>query len=886
MSYFKKSKTPYEVKNAWELNPNNDSQDLSSPEGDENDSDSKTNQSFGPNLSSRSQQVEASPAQGSLNNDDEGFQPVIHRFTKQKMKAEGTRKPQGNENRSNNNSHNELSSASKSKRSQSNNDKAAIRSPQTASTLPAARRAPQIVHDDSHKPHDPVLPLNPSQVKRIQSLKLCHGFYLHNDCPNDPCPFNHRYRPNEFELRTLRSLNKATVCKYGRNCHNKNCTYGHPSAEPQKTGSSKPAQKEKVQPSQQLEDVPFPLPRQMFIFETDNAARAAFRQRQDPSGSFELHKDIIEIEPDLTRLEMFLEELGHRLGAFIRPPQTANDRKLLIWANQNQLTKTYEELKSWIRQSEEPSGRKALGKKNFGHEYSTIGDRYKTIQKETLKRAEILRFQQIPDPDQHFEHKGAYLWPIEDVKPQDIFGLNLEAFDEIRFSLKCHIVFDDRLQVFRIYTEKESAVAKALKLIEGTLREFHARNVLNFQLKPVHLVDPTQHKTAGEVSLRIRSPSAGHQIPVFTNCMLVQEAKSEWEVQSREMTTSNAIRMQNAIQFALSNLKHFRGHIRIKILLGTFAMTRFRWPREMTSSIPFEDFIRSLAQPGTKGILIRDLCLHTKESELLYQIYSLKDIFEPLDGMIESLREVAPMYGARFEINRFEKSSVQLEVDITSNAYERDLYEKTHVLWTNLDRKDHTVPLDIFMIRLGGGPSWKLQIAADNQLDRSRIDQKMVHFAESVKLKRGSKVGAELDGRRLFEWETALPGCLKPSVFEQKIALRYRLKSMPEFVFEIARYDSYDLLTNSQTPSTTHWGASMWNTEWDIKLSKNANLGLGESAGWDPRIEMFFPTPEPEPSNKRNQGQEEVDPGLRLFLQNVQSIVESLNAFTKTPSDV
>lgn len=153
-------------------------------------------------------------------------------------------------------------------------------------------------------------------------------------------------------------------------------------------------------------------------------------------------------------------------------------------------------------------------------------------------------------------------------------------------------------------------------------------------------------------------------------------------------------------------------------------------------------------------------------------------------------------------------------------------------------------------------------------------------FADSVKLK-GSKPGAELDGRRLFDWGPASTGCLKPSVFEQKIALRYRLAYDQAFIFEIARYDSYDLSTNAQLPCTTHWGASMWNSDWEVILSGNAGLGLGECADWNPRLQAFFPDPEPS-TNTRNEIQE-VEPGLKSFLQHIHMVTESLDRIKDIP---
>ena len=897
MSYFKKPEIPYGATNTREWDLNEVSQDLSSSDGDEDIYVSKADQGNELPPSSNQQQVEATSAQALLNNDDEGFQPVIRRFPEHAAKAGNTKIPQGKGKRSNNNT--KTSSMFNVKRSPSTNGNATFASSQAGSALFTSQPSPQSSRGRSHERLDAILRTNPTEVKRIQELKLCHPFFLCNDCPNHLCPFNHQYKPNESELRILNSLSKTILCNSWRNCRDKKCAYGHPNVELQKTGFLQPVQgriapmlpkdvavEETLRPLKPPQDEKILILKPMFQFDRDNAALAAFRHRQDPIGSYELHKDIVEIEPDPRRLHNLLAELGVRLGSFIRPPQTVNDRKLLIWGNIRQFSKTREELRNWVRQLEDPTGRKSLGKQKFASEYSTIGDRYKNIQKDTLKRGEIVHFQQIPDPDQHFEYKGAFLWPVDDVEPRDIFGSNLEAFDQIRFALKSHIVFDDKLQVFWIYTDKDGAVARVLKLIEGTLKEFHARNILNGQLKSIHLVHPPQCETVRkDISLRSWSSSTGYRIPVLTGVMLDSTASKEWELQSNEIRMLNAVKIQDALQVTLFNLKHYRGHIRIKLLFGTFALVKFRWPRERSSSLSFKDFMHTLVQPGTKATLIKDLCLHKNVFEMLPKVCPSNGLFEPLDSVTASLLEVAPMYGARFEINRFENTAVQLEVNMTSNVYEEDLYEKTHVLWTNLNRKDNSVPLDIFMIRFGG-PSWNLRVWTEDQTERSRIDSKMMNFADSVRLRRVSRKGAEIDGRKLFEWETALSGCLKPSAFEQKIASRYRLRLMPEFIFELARYDSYNLSTNSQTPSTTHWGASMWNTEWDIKLSKNANLGLGESAEWDPRLEMFFPIPEPASLNKQSFYHEKVGPGLSWFLQNVQLVAESLDNVVGAPPDL
>ncbi len=83
-------------------------------------------------------------------------------------------------------------------------------------------------------------------------------------------------------------------------------------------------------------------------------------------------------------------------------------------------------------------------------------------------------------------------------------------------------------------------------------------------------------------------------------------------------------------------------------------------------------------------------------------MYSLNNVFKPLDSTTGSLDEAVKTYGARFEINRFEKAPVQLAMEMQSSAGEKELFEKTHVVWSRLDQKDSYVPVDISMLRLDG----------------------------------------------------------------------------------------------------------------------------------------------------------------------------------------
>ena len=89
-------------------------------------------------------------------------------------------------------------------------------------------------------------------------------------------------------------------------------------------------------------------PRVNFNDKRDNLARAAFRKRLEPTGRFVLPKDCPDLEPNQKRMYDAFEEMGVRLGSFIRPPQHVKDRELLLWGDARQIQNTKDELGRWL----------------------------------------------------------------------------------------------------------------------------------------------------------------------------------------------------------------------------------------------------------------------------------------------------------------------------------------------------------------------------------------------------------------------------------------------------------------------------------------------------------------------------------------------------------
>lgn len=75
---------------------------------------------------------------------------------------------------------------------------------------------------------DPIIKFDQSDVKRVKDLHMCNVHFLREDCPyGKDCTHDHSYRPNKNELQTLKYVARLTPCRFGSDCDEIKCIYGH-----------------------------------------------------------------------------------------------------------------------------------------------------------------------------------------------------------------------------------------------------------------------------------------------------------------------------------------------------------------------------------------------------------------------------------------------------------------------------------------------------------------------------------------------------------------------------------------------------------------------------------------------------------------------------------
>ena len=156
-------------------------------------------------------------------------------------------------------------------------------------------------------------------------------------------------------------------------------------------------------------------------------------------------------------------------------------------------------------------------------------------------------------------------------------------------------------------------------------------------------------------------------------------------------------------------------------------------------------------------------------------------------------------------------------------------------------------------------------------MDDAHITPRMTDFASSVRYKAPpSGVHPEVAGCKVFKHAFNM----QYESFEQKTAVQFHHKNHGSWVFEFARYDAFSPNINTVS-SKTQWGASFWNTEWDNILAANENLGIGQAATWEPKLDRFFPAD--------NQAKEQAKDGFQSFLDDVKDISDMLDEMKVVP---
>lgn len=380
-----------------------------------------------------------------------------------------------------------------------------------------------------------------------------------------------------------------------------------------------PLQSSKALPSKQIPQsgMPFlspqPLmrPRQPFTLSrvNDNAARADFRAQKPHSDIFKLAHPFHVIESDKKKMYAMLEEIGVRFGSYVRPPQSATDRTLLLWGNCEQIAQTARELDQIVTEQTRHVHKPKFVQESFpkvsllSEEQAFFFDRQ--LQHEAMKQ----KYQKSPDNSLRFLYTGLFLWPRDEIEPKELLGPSFEAFDQLRILYDSYIVFDDQLSAFKILTDRPGAVEEVSTRIEGIMKEFVARNAREIRVNAVEIPDANLMRKEVTINTEALEESASNPTKVYRSVPSMVGGRWSKAQQKQWDSAVNLAREQQLsrwgllIEATLRRLRFYRCRIQMRVLLGAFALTTFRrWPKD---KIAFDDFVKEMEVPTTKGRILK-----------------------------------------------------------------------------------------------------------------------------------------------------------------------------------------------------------------------------------------------------------------------------------------
>ncbi|KAI4277126.1 MAG: hypothetical protein LQ337_001999 [Flavoplaca oasis] len=645
-------------------------------------------------------------------------------------------------------------------------------------------------------------------------------------------------------------------------------------ADPQKPGPQAPTTRKTARTIG-----PNNLPRRQKITlsaKQDNAAKIAFRNNTPPTQIVDMGRPIQDIEPNVGSIPRIFEQIGLRTGSFILPQRSLGESQLQVWGNPKQVSLAVNELKAWRYQANKRAASSTkgqrLGKDAFAGNKSFIGSQYAADERIAKLDAQRHEYQKVPEPGTQFRYNGYFLWPNDEIRATDLFGPSCEALDPLRMEYRVYIIFDEARSVFKVFSNSSvEKIYAVIQRIENTIKEFVARDDRPMVL---YLIEPPMTDKYRDSVRMVPGPLIGpsrtpSRIPQSCGNKLEPIDVVDWELEANKSASRNQIRMSTAISKVLERIPYIRGHLRMRAQFGTFTLIKFQWPPGV-SSVPLTQFETDVQSAGTRGTLIRDLQLGRPARDVLHDIHHAVNLFQTIGASDDSLATIPPQYTAMFYLRHPDKAEemIQLEVDFKTDDAGGE-FEPSKALWRKASKPDavsQAAPLEASNVRLHSGVSWQLKISADNLVDPSRITSQMETFASGIEYKKPPpETNPAVSGYKIF----TSPGNFAVLGTEQRTTFRYSLKKQARITVEIQRYDVYDG-DNPRLPSTTQWALSLYDREWDLKLSENAKLGVGHAASWNPSANPFFTPIKPSASG-------EADAGFKDFLGHTQDIGEFLD---------
>jgi hypothetical protein len=144
---------------------------------------------------------------------------------------------------------------------------------------------------------------------------------------------------------------------------------------------------------------------------------------------------------------------------------------------------------------------------------------------------------------------------------------------------------------------------EAMKEIARRLRTLYAESVAKSNVKTkLYLVEPPEPRIM-KSEIVVKKEYNLHK-PMLQGNPLSSNGLTKWQDRVVLIDSKNRARLQDAIERSLVGIAYVRGHLRMRINLGTFVLDKYAVPEDNMPFYGFEEFREMLLHEQTKGRLI------------------------------------------------------------------------------------------------------------------------------------------------------------------------------------------------------------------------------------------------------------------------------------------
>lgn len=308
------------------------------------------------------------------------------------------------------------------------------------------------------------------------------------------------------------------------------------------------------------------------IDQAESEATLLWRDRKPPACTVRI-PDYMIYSDRLHNPTPTYEKLTSELGTFIYSEDLGSGNATLefkIWGDPAKAAEAKRAVMTWIDIN--VKDQKSVGSAKFPKIVSLTPKLRERAERQWARSLKRNAFRQSPPSSMPFECIGNCLWPVDEFRPEETFGLSLEALDPIRMDSSCYITFNRDRSAFQVFG-KVSDVQSALSRLRKTFFHLCAR-----QISPVRTY--LYHSSAEAFThvyledYHLANSETPKKSPRGEGYL-----KDEKKLESAQLHAQlNISRIRQTISNALHHLHYLRAHLQLRLRLGMFYFESYQEP--------------------------------------------------------------------------------------------------------------------------------------------------------------------------------------------------------------------------------------------------------------------------------------------------------------------